>query len=109
MLRPSAACATHELQGLLAAVAGAVGGRVAAMPADVRIQEIADGVEVAVQDGFEAPASELNVAHGHPAIVAPASAASQSRSSRAVSAQRSVADALIVPLHRVLVRRETVR
>jgi hypothetical protein len=38
------------------------------MPSDVRIQEIADCVEVAVQDSLEAPASELNVAHGHPAI-----------------------------------------
>jgi hypothetical protein len=53
----AAARPAHELQRLLAVVAGACRVRVAAMPFDVRVEEVAECIEVAAQCGVEAAPS----------------------------------------------------
>lgn len=54
-------------------VAGTRRGQVPAMPFDVWIEELADGIEVPAQRGRVPAASQLNVCIGHAASFAPGS------------------------------------
>lgn len=53
----------HHRQGLLAVMAGRGVGGIAAVPLDVGIEELADGVEVPAQGGFIAASGQLHIGH----------------------------------------------
>jgi hypothetical protein len=62
---------SHDVEGLLAVVAGACGGRVAAVPPDLGIEQVGDDVEISIEDGLIAAPSQFDVALSHDPIVPP--------------------------------------
>ena len=63
----TATCAAHEREGLLAVLTRADSGRVASMPLDVTVKQLADGIEITMERSLKTTARQLYVPLAHAA------------------------------------------